>query len=377
MSNFIDYNFKRNPDASFQDSTYPNDFIKVDNSSETKYGLLEKMKDKVYPIKNEITTKEDQNYYISKEINYKNPQKKTEKPKIVNYYETLCWYFEGNDIKDVCDVKLGLGQILKKYNAKSYIIRDIRPVTGKSTLDGIFAHVICVDYPLLNRCKFSSNREKFQKQYFANIAPGNNTFEKIEKIDILNDRRNVAFDQLLGYMDDNENYPFGNLVVSYNNLDKTTLVKLKRGYGKELPKDGMDYLKQIITVSKKIPFEEINKMGTNEFMNEKFKTPHNKRVSEMSIVNPTHSQFYQFASMCPFYEGRKRLKYFNILPKDPISETISLPRFKELLKILKLIKRSDGTSLTTTFRLNSPRNLKFIKQNCVSLKVCAKIHLGY
>ena len=143
---------------------------------------------------------------------------------------------------------------------------------------------------------------------------------------------------LLEYQDDYENYPFRELVKQYNKLYNGEEVKLRKVYGEDLPKNGKEYLQEIVNISKNIPSEGINRMDSDEFKKDKFGTNLRSKPSKMFIINPSKSYYYQFASRCPFYEGSKNLLYFTY-PKQERVGTISLQRHIELIKVLKLLKK--------------------------------------
>ena len=407
MSDYSDYT---DPDGFYLDSTPKDDGenLIINNSSnykrepnkfrtdfgyqeeKEKFSGVKKINGMHYPrnVKNEINSKsknrgnktkqkKTQNDYINLEKNYK-PTIKIKKGKLIEHYETLCWYFYGADIKKK-KIEIDIGRIIKKYNPTTSVcvIRDIKPTCANSTLDGGIIHVKCIDYPLFNICTFNSNVDNEGKKcYFANIPPGSSTFKNVEKIDIVQISKESPINVLLSYKDDNEGYPFKDLVKEYNHIYSINKGNMKENYGRHLPKNGIEYLQEIVDISKDIPSFEINKMDSSEYEKDNFKIHQRTNNSEMSIVNPSKSYYYQFASRCPFYEGRKNLLYFT-KNKKKRSATITLQRHKMVMKVLKLLKRERGIISKVNFSAMCPRVMETLfrssKPNCVTLEICFKI----
>jgi hypothetical protein len=405
MSFYKDYS---DPDGSYLDSTPRGniDNLVVNNSSNYKkntnkfrtdfgyndekedFSGFKKINGMYYPksVKNEIKSnsknnktkqKKTQIDFIELEKNYK-PKIKIKKSKVIDHYETLCWYFDGVDIKKKI-IEIDIGSIFQKYNPdiSSCVIRNIKPICSNSTLDGGIIHVNCIDYPVFNICTFNSNIDREKKSYFANIPPGSSNFKNVEKIDIVQLSKESPIDVLLSYKDDDEEYPFRDLVKEYNNLYSREKVNMRKKYGEHLPKNGINYLQEIVDISNHIPSGEIDKMDSVEYEKDNFKIHQKTNNAEMAIVNPSNSYYYQFASRCPFYEAKPKLLYFTKPPRSEIVGKIGLPRHKALMKVLRLLKKERGIIGKVRFEALCWRKMETLfrvsKPNCVTLKICFKI----
>ena len=156
---------------------------------------------------------------------------------------------------------------------------------------------------------------------------------------------------------------------------------LKQWYKDEkCPKSGMDYLKYLINLSKKIPLSEIEKMERMDWISPRFKTRmDDPTVSEAAFQRPEKSYYVQFLSGCPFYEGTKELRYLYPVQKDV--RVVSLPRHKQVLNLLKLLKRDQGVVPTIPFKLvvvgngfNGKTHYSMLP-GVVTLNVCVKVSI--
>lgn len=422
MSSFLG-NYLADPDGAYMDSTpkkqprhYNDNFSSysdgeydtLDNSSSvnideykgggsektfrypTAFGQksLKKLPDKVYPKNGGAKTQKasgnpNQEFLIAKELGFKE-KKRVKKIKFKKYYTRLEWYLTGTTPLGKGVVHLDVGKIIQHFGADRAVIRDIVPVWGHSSMVGHTAKIVCTGYPGLNRMSCASNivTEKKEK-YFVSICPGiKEVFEGIEKKDVLQIGKKGTITTLIDYKDDTSGqYPFRTVMEDYEKLLKRTafLKEMKKCY-KTYPKSGLDYLKELIQASKPISLVDVEEMDTREWEKTKFRSkPGDDTILEQIIVNPEKSKYVQFASYCPFFEGAKELRYFHPLEKEV--RYISLPRHKQLLKLLRLLKRKQGIISTIPFKLVGvgngfgTRTHYGMLPGVVTLKVCVKVSI--
>jgi len=311
--------------------------------------------------------------YIKRETNYTGV-----KSAFIKHYEVLRWHFEGYPTKG-CVLQLNVDEIIRQYGVNRAMIRDIIPVSGCNSMVGFTAHVDCLTYPHLNNRSSTSNLSQKRCKHFVSISPGSiiEKYEGVKKRDILKICKPEAIDLLLKYVDDNERHPFKELMEQYNQYYTRSKDKIKKHYTK-FPTSGEAYLQELIDCSKRVPLEEITKMGEKEWINKSFVTPLNDRSKTYyTLYNPEKSKYVQFASRCPFYEGVNELRYFN----KPYGKhaKISLSRHKEVLKLLKVLKTTHGVIKSIPFVLTAEgKHMKTYNRHtpgCVTLRICVKINM--
>lgn len=378
------------PSNPTQSSVEITDFTDSNNTGKffTTYGKppVKKIPDKVYPknggVKTGSTQKntKTQQYFIEKEPMYA-PKKKV---KFKKHYEKLEWYLTGTRVENPI-VNLKVSEIIARFGAKRAIIRDIIPVWGHSTLLGHSAKITCTQYPGLNRDTCTSNIEMGSQRYFASVCAGMRQDYKVtERADVLqiSKSKKGTVKTLLDYMDQNECYPFKELVENYDKQMrmKEWLREMKKDY-RSYPKSGMEYIKNLIAISKDIPLSEIEKMEKTDWIKAMFKTRmDDPSISEGAFINPEGSKYVQFLSGCPFYEGLGELRYFTPIKKD--ARVVSLPRHKQVLRLLKMIKEDQGMVPLVPFKLVVKGRGFGMKSHynqlpcCVTLKVCVKVSVA-
>jgi hypothetical protein len=327
-----------------------------------------------------------QNYLIGMESDFKPTIPVKREKGVIKHYEKLCWYVRGCKIKNPV-VHLNITQIAKEYGCTVSMIRDVHAICAKTTLTGYSAHVKCEAYPILNQCPWnycdSNNNKPARKKYFANIVNGHNDYEAVVKRDIFKLSKKGAMYSLLEYQDDNEMYPFRELMVKYDKL-LSEKKKSIRKYYKKYPRSGEDYLKEIIALSKGVPLSLIEEMQRKEYK-PKFKKDYGDDVYYLRIMNGGGSTpmdvFTNIATMCPISLGSEKLKYFD--PPPPRSKNmitkLSKERVLKLLKLLEMLKKDHGMTTTIPFQLclhgDGLDRASAIagEQHCVALQVCIKM----
>lgn len=354
---------------------------------------LKKLPGKVYPYdktgtKNHSSQNRsgnplhEQEYFINNELKFK-PKKG--KIKFKKYYTRLEWHFRGDKPEGEGIVYLNVGEIIEHYGVNRAVVRDIIPIWGHSSMLGHSVKIICIGFPGLNRMSCTTNIKSAEKSsYFASVCPGiKEDYLFVKKKDVLKIGKKGAIASLRDYVDDNESYPFKMLMEDYDRRIKKAAFKkkLKHWYKDEMcPKTGLEYLKHLIQLSKKISLSDIEEMEKKKWIESKFKTRmDDPTISEAVFQRPEDSYYVQFLSGCPFYEGAKELRYFHPMKRDV--RVVSLPRHKQVLNLLKLLKKDQGVVPTISFKsivvgnnfINRPRYNQL--SSVVTLLVCVKVNI--
>ena len=363
----------------------------------SQYGP-KKLHDMVYPtdVKNEVVKEgtkpiqKNSSYQeglIQKERNFK-VDKRSKKIQFKKYYTKLQWYFKGDSLNNGNNIViLNVGEIIKHFGADRATIRDIIPIWGHNTIIGHTAEITCLSYPDLNRELCTSNiRTNIGKKYFVSIYPGHEKYDVIERKDILRICKKSAARTLLDYEDDNETYPFRGLVERYDRLisDKKFVREIKKKF-KKIPKNGEQYIKELVELSKMIPLKRIEEYRAKEYTSKFRKRNDDPSISEGVFIprdlREEDKSYFKFLTSCPLFEGKNQLRYINDDPFKKNAMTVSLQRHMEVVKLLKLLKCDQGVIKSVQFKLNlngnefSQRSHHRETPNCVTIKICVKVNI--